>query len=241
MTARRASDRVALVTGASSGPGRQVALGLARLGYGVVVGDPRPGDAASSLADEIAATGRHARALPGDVADKVDVASVFASIEREEGRLDLLLFNAGAWQPPPHAQLTPEDWDECLGRAVTGAFYCSYHARPLLKEAGGQVIHVAFPRTASVATGPASVAARVGRAALRELTRALAEAFAPEVRVNMVSPGPSWDDGEPTAAAPPGQPAGAPGRVGDVMRAVRYLVGASCVSGIDIDLSGGFA
>ena len=237
MARAHTSDRVALVTGGAAGLGRPLVVGLARLGYCVVINGAGP--EVEALADEIAATGRYARTLRADVSDKVDVASMFASIEQQEGRLDLLLYNAGELRPPDHPRLTPEDWDESLGFGLTGAFTCCYHARPLLEEVRGQAILVASPMAEGLSTGPRSIAWRVARAGLRELTRSLAEVFAPQVRVNMVSPG-CLDT--PTGLQAPmasSVPLLRSGHPEEVMGAVRYLLEAAYVTGVDIEVAGG--
>jgi NAD(P)-dependent dehydrogenase (short-subunit alcohol dehydrogenase family) len=239
MARGRASDRVALVTGGTSDLGRPLVMALARLGYGVVINAPDDPEPAAALADEIAGTGRYARALRGDVADRVDVASMFASIEQQEGRLDLLLFRAATWRPPEHDQLTPEDWDEHIGRTLTGAFTCCYHARPLLKEAHGQVVLVASPLNIGLAPGPRSAAWRVGRAGLLELTRSLAVDMAPQVRVNMVSPGWVEDSGPQPPVMVGDVPLLRRGRPEEVVGAVRYLLDACYVTGVNLDVTGG--
>ena len=239
MARGHASDRVALVTGGTGGLGRPVILGLARQGYCLVINAADEAAEAAALADEIAATGRYARTVRGDVADKVDVASMFASVEQEEGRLDLLLFNAGPCRPPEHERLTPEDWEQHIGRTLSGAFTCCYHARPLLQEAHGQAILVASPLHPGLSVGPRSAAWRVGRAGMLELTRALAVDLAPQVRVNMVSPG--WlEDPNPRPAAMAGHvPLVRRGRPDEVVGAVRYLLEASYVTGVNLDVTGG--
>lgn len=234
MARGRTSDRVALVTLGAGELGRPLVLELARQGYSVVIDGAGP--EVRLLADEIAASGRYARTIRGDVSDKVDVASMFASIEQQEGRLDLLLFHSGTHRAPEHDEPTPEDWDELIGRTLTGAFTCCYHARPLLRESRGQVLLVAPPPSRGLYAGPHATAWRVARSGMRELARSLSGVYAPEVRVNLISPGRlGTSDPDQTAVVPLLRP----GRTEDVIGAVRYLLEATWVTGVDLEVAGG--
>ncbi len=234
MARGRTSDRVALVTLGAGELGRPLVIELARQGYSTVIAGPGP--VPRALADEIAASGRYARTLGGDVADKVDVAAMFASIEQQEGRLDLLLFHAGSFRAPEHDEPTPEDWQELIGRALTPAFTCCYHARLLLREARGQVVLVAPPPSRGLYAGPHATAWRVAHGGLRELTRSLAGVYAPNIRVNLISPGRlGTSDPDQTAVVPLLRP----GSTEDVVGALRYLLEASWVTGVDLEVAGG--
>eukprot|EP01136_Pigoraptor_vietnamica_P020732 Opistho-1_new@70013 len=96
--ASESTPRVALVTGAGSGIGRAVALGLLKDGFHVVLSGRRP-EPLAAVADEAKAAGQHAIAIPADVRDEQSVQALFDAIERRFGRLDVLFNNAGVNAP----------------------------------------------------------------------------------------------------------------------------------------------
>ncbi len=139
-----AGDRFALVTGAGRGIGRAAALALARAGWHVAVTGrgPAPLDA---TAREIEALGRRALALVCDVGDPVAVKALFAAVERNFGRLDLL-FNSAGMAPRAIAidELTYEEWKAVVDVNLTGAFLCAQAAVALMKRQnprGGRIIN----------------------------------------------------------------------------------------------------
>ena len=177
MTAQRASEKIALVTGGADGLGTHLVWALARLRYGVVLASPRPDPAAGELVDRIADKGGYSRSMRADIADKVDVAALYASIDQQEGRLDLVVHHLGAGRSTNLRHITPEDWDEALGENLSGVFYSSYHARTLLEEARGQIVNIWNPGALG-ATGRGA-ARQVCRDGLVALTASMAEASAP--------------------------------------------------------------
>ena len=139
-----AGDRFALVTGTGRGIGRAAALALARAGWHVAVTGrgPAPLDA---TAREIEALGRRALALVCDVGDPVAVKALFAAVERDFGRLDLLFNNAGAGAPAVAIdELTYEQWKAVVDVNLTGAFLCAQGAIGMMKRqspCGGRIIN----------------------------------------------------------------------------------------------------
>jgi NAD(P)-dependent dehydrogenase (short-subunit alcohol dehydrogenase family) len=134
----------ALVTGAGSGIGRAVALGLLERGYRVGLSGRR----AEALAETAALAGEnhaHALAVPTDVGDAAQVDALFERIGQAFGRLDLLFNNAGTGAPPvPIDQLTPAQWDRVVAVNLTGAFLCARGAFRLMKAQdpkGGRIIN----------------------------------------------------------------------------------------------------
>jgi len=234
------SARVALVTGAARRLGRHLALALSRLGYGVIVNWRNSEGEAASLVREIVSHGRYARAVRADVADRVDVAALFASVAATEGRLDVLLNNVGNYEPEHARHVTPEDWDECIAANLSGAFYCCYHARAMLEESGGQVISVGYAGIEMLGANPWAMPYQVSKAGLLVMTRSLAEALAPRVRVNMVSPGQLENSVDLPADIPGTIPLGRAGTLEDVAQAMRFLLEASYVTGVNIDVAGGW-
>jgi NAD(P)-dependent dehydrogenase (short-subunit alcohol dehydrogenase family) len=139
-----AGDKFALVTGAGRGIGRAAALALAKAGWHVALAG-RSLEPLATAAREIEALGRRALAHPCDVADPVAVRALFAALEREFGRLDLLFNNAGAGAPAvPLDELTYEQWKAVVDVNLTGAFLCAQGAIRLMKRQsprGGRIIN----------------------------------------------------------------------------------------------------
>jgi NAD(P)-dependent dehydrogenase (short-subunit alcohol dehydrogenase family) len=137
-------ERFALVTGAGSGIGKASALALARTGWDVaLVGRRR--EPLEDVAREITALGRRAVAAPSDVGDPEAVKALFAQIEREFGRLDLLFNNAGRGAPAvPIDELTFAQWTAVVDVNLNGAFLCAQGAFGLMKRQrpqGGRIIN----------------------------------------------------------------------------------------------------
>ena len=139
-----AEAKVALVTGGGSGIGRAVALALAENGYAVVVAGRRQA-ALESVAVDAVRTGLRALAVSTDVRDPVSVKALFARINEEFGRLDLLFNNAGVSAPPaPLEELSYERWKLVVDTNLTGAFLCAQEAVRLMKSQlprGGRIIN----------------------------------------------------------------------------------------------------
>jgi NAD(P)-dependent dehydrogenase (short-subunit alcohol dehydrogenase family) len=137
------AGRVALVTGAGSGIGRAVALGLSAAGYTVALAGRRVG-ALNDTAAQAAAPGR-TLVVPTDVTDPAAVRSLFDRVVAEAGRLDLLFNNAGSGAPPiPLEDLTPAQWQSVVDVNLTGVFLCLQQAFRVMKSQqprGGRIIN----------------------------------------------------------------------------------------------------
>jgi NAD(P)-dependent dehydrogenase (short-subunit alcohol dehydrogenase family) len=177
--------RVALVTGGGQGIGRGIALHLAANGCTVVIFD-LDAEAAIETADE--ANGRIVP-LVGDVSDETAVADLVAQIDRDFGRLDGLVNNAGIAGPftGPPEELRLSDWNRVLAVNLTGPFLLAKHAAPLLRCSGGAIVNIASTRALQSEAHTEAYSASKG--ALVALTHALAVSLGPEVRVNCLSPG----------------------------------------------------
>jgi NAD(P)-dependent dehydrogenase (short-subunit alcohol dehydrogenase family) len=184
--------RVALVTGAATGIGRATALALAGAGAaGVVVNYRSAATAAAEVAEAVRARGAEALAVQADVRDDGAVRAMVAQVERRFGRLDVLVNNAGTtrWIPLTDLEaLTDEVWQEILDVNLLGAFRCTRAAAPLLAETGGVVVNVASISGVLAPATMSSIPYGVAKAGLVHLTRLLAVALAPRVRVNAVAP-----------------------------------------------------
>jgi 3-oxoacyl-[acyl-carrier protein] reductase len=188
--------KVALVTGAARGIGRSSALELARNGYNVVVNFSRSRDAAQAVADEAQALGARTLLAPADVADEAAVLAMVAAIKKDFGRLDALVNNAGTTIPTPPSDLAGldmADWDRVFAVNVGGMFQVTRACVPLLNESASAAI-VNLCSIAGLRPGPQPFPYAASKAAVANLTRTLAGALGPKIRVNAVAPG--WMTGE---------------------------------------------
>jgi len=137
-------DKVAIVTGAGSGIGRQVAIALLEEGYSVALAGRRAEPLAATV-EAAGAVGAKALAVPTDVSDPASVVALFAKTKEAFGRLDLLFNNAGTNTPAiPMEDLTYEQWKAVLDVNLTGAFLCTQQAIKLMKSQepqGGRIIN----------------------------------------------------------------------------------------------------
>ena len=182
---------VAIVTGGGTGIGRAVCEGLGSAGAAaVVVNYSRSAEDAEATAKAVRAMGCEADPVQADVSDEAAVRRMIGAAVDRHGRIDVLVNNAGTTRFIPYPDLdalTDEVWDEILSVNLRGAFYCARAAAPSLKRARGAIVNVTS--IAGVRTGGSSLAYAVSKAALTQLTKGLAVAVAPEVRVNSVAPG----------------------------------------------------
>jgi 3-oxoacyl-[acyl-carrier protein] reductase len=182
---------VAIVTGGGTGIGRAVGESLARAGArAVVVNYSRSADDAEATAAALRALGCEGVPHRASVADEAAVRNMVAETVSRFGRLDVLVNNAGTTRFIPLRDLdalTDEVWDEILAVNLKGTFYCCRAAAPALREARGAIVNVAS--IAALRASGSSIPYGVSKAAILQLTRSLASALAPEVRVNAVAPG----------------------------------------------------
>lgn len=188
----RAESRVALVTGAATGIGRACAMRFARLGFDVVINYSRSEAEANETAALVAAAGQRAWLHRCDVSDDAAVRRMLAEVESEFGRLDVLVNNAGTTSFVDHRDLegmTEEKWDRILAVNLKGPFFCIRAAAPLLRQGeGGAVVNISS--VAGLSGQGSSIAYCASKGALNTLTKSLARALAPHIRVNAVCPGP---------------------------------------------------
>jgi NADP-dependent 3-hydroxy acid dehydrogenase YdfG len=182
------ANRVAVVTGASSGIGAATGRALAREGYAVALGARRE-DRINELADEISTAGGKALAIPTDVADPDSARSLIETTQAELGSVDVLINNAGVMLLGPLLGADLEHWQRMVNVNVLGLMYCTHAALPIMQEqGGGHIVNVS------------SVAGRVARfgSGVYNLTKfgvgAFSESLRQEgvgygVRVTIVEPG----------------------------------------------------
>jgi NAD(P)-dependent dehydrogenase (short-subunit alcohol dehydrogenase family) len=236
------ASRVAVVTGGARRLGRHLSLALAARGYRLIIIYRSSADEAQALAGEIRASGGQARPLQVDVAARHEVAAAFADIAAVEGRVDLLVNNVGNYNPQDVTRLDPEVWDETIGANLSGAYYCCHHALMLMPN-GGNIINIGMAGLEGIRANTRGADYYVSKTGLLVLTRALAAGYAArQIRVNMVSPGQL--DNSIDLPAPEEMPRWVPlGRAGtmeDIAQAMGYLLDAGYVTGVNIDVAGGY-
>ena len=139
----RLKDKIAVVTGASRGVGRAIALAYAREGANMVVNYASNEAAADQVVREIEALGRKAVKIQGDVARKEEASAVIQGAKDHFGRLDILVNNAGFSKPAMLLKMTEEQWDQVVDLHLKGAFLCTQAAAQLMKEQkSGKMINV---------------------------------------------------------------------------------------------------
>lgn len=180
---------VALVTGGSRGIGAATATLLGRRGFAVAVNFRRDEQAAAAVTAAIARDGGQAIAIQADVSDSRQAPRLADQVVAQWGRLDVLINNAGHYDPAAVEQITPAQWDRMLAVHLTGAFLCVRAALPYLKQSRQAAI-VNVSSTAGLTGGTSGVHYAAAKGGLLALTKALARELAPHgIRVNAVVPG----------------------------------------------------
>ena len=186
------NGRVALVTGGAGGIGGAVVRRLAKAGISAVaVNYRRSAKEAEALALEIERAGVKAMAVQADVQNDGQVRAMIDKIGAQFGRLDILLNNAGVTQWVKVSDLeglTDAIWDEILDVNVKGAFRCARAAAKLLEANSGMIVNVSSISGVLSPSTMSSLAYGTAKAALIHLTKGLAVALAPKIRVNCVAP-----------------------------------------------------
>jgi len=183
------SGQAALVTGASRGIGRALALGLAHAGADVALA-ARPSDDLDSVAAEVQALGRRALVVHLDVTNRpTAIAETVSQIANDLGRLDVLINNAGVEQVCDSLEVDEALWDRILDTNLKGAFFCAQAVARRMTESGGGAVLNVCSLTSAVGV-PTAVPYGSSKSGLLGMTRALAAEWAPRnIRVNGIAPG----------------------------------------------------
>ena len=237
------NNRIALVTGASRGIGRAIALALANAGAGIAVNYRERAEEAASVVEAIQRMGGRAVAIAADVSIAGAVQSMISTVEERLGPIDILVNNAGTAIMRGLDDITEEDFDLTIAVNLKSAFLCTQAVLPTMRARGwGRIVNISSIG-ARLGAGSVSVAYGAAKAGLEGLTRAYALRLAPEgVTVNAVAPGLiDTEMGKPLIEA--GVAARIPvGRVGtgdDIAQAVLLLVQDTYITGQTLAVNGG--
>ncbi len=239
-------DKVAIITGASQGIGRDTALALAEAGAKVAVA-ARNEEKLAALAKEIVAAGGEAFAVKMDVADAEQVKSGFKAVLEKFGRLDILVNNAAITRDGLALRMKADDWDAVIRTNLTGAHFCTQQAlATMMRARAGRIINISSVVAEMGNAGQANyVAAKAG---LIGLTKAIAMEIATRnITVNAVSPGfvetPMTDvlSAEVKENLKTRIPLGRMGSPRDVAAAIVFLASdeAGYITGHVLDVNGG--
>jgi 3-oxoacyl-[acyl-carrier protein] reductase len=238
--------RVAIVTGAAQGIGREIAETLARHGADVAVADLDPGRS-KETADAIGKLGRKALIVKVNVADWNEAKGMVDQVVKEWGKIDILVNNAGITRDGLLLRMKEEDWNLVLQVNLHGTFHCTKAAlSPMTKQRYGRIVNIASIVGAMGNAGQANYAA--SKAAVIGFTKTVAREYASRmVTVNAVAPGfidTAMTQGLPADVKETLQkqiPLGRLGQPSDVAEAVRFLVSdeAGYITGQVLHVNGG--
>jgi len=186
------SRKVALVTGSATGIGRACAIRFAKLGFDVVVNFSKSETEARETLAAVEAEGVNGLLVQCNIGDDTAVREMMVAIERKLGGLDVLVNNAAMTHFVPHPDLeamSEDKWDQILQVNLKGTFFCIRAAVPLLKKRQGANI-VSISSVAGINGDGSCIAYAASKGAVNTLTKSLARALAPELRINAVCPGP---------------------------------------------------
>lgn len=236
--------RLVLVTGAARRIGAAIARSLHAAGWDLALHYHHSAQAMQALCAELEASRPGSTlAVQGDLADPAVPAALVQAVLDGRGRLDALVNNASLFHATPLEQTSAAQWDDFMAVNARAPFLLCQAAAPVLAEARGAIVNLADYYAVHPAANAVAYAA--SKAALVAVTRGLALALAPNVRVNAIAPGPiCWPEGESGdadhAAILARTPLGRSGEPADIAAAVRWLlVDGGYVTGQVIGVDGG--
>ncbi len=186
---QRLRQQVAIVTGASRGIGRAIALSLAAEGANVVVNYASSSSAAKEVVEEIEAAGGSAIAIPADVSDVTQVDTLVNTVVDKWKRIDILVNNAGITRDTLLLRMKPEDWQAVIDLNLTGVFLCTKAvSKIMLKQRSGRIVNIASVAGQMGNPGQANYSA--AKAGAIGFTKTVAKELASRgIIVNAVAPG----------------------------------------------------
>ena len=237
---RSLAGKVALVTGSAKRLGKAVALRLAAEGADLVIHHGNSHADAMETVAEIEKLGRRGLALSADLRKVDEIRRLFVAVAKGLGRLDILVNSAANFLPASIVSTTEEIWDASLDTNLKAGFFCAQAAAPLLRRTKGAIVN--FADVGGLMGWPGYIPHSISKAGVVMLTKVLAKALAPDVRVNAIAPGTITMPGDPPewqadfVKLAPLQRTGAPSDIAD---AVAYLVQAEFLTGHTLVLDGG--
>jgi 3-oxoacyl-[acyl-carrier protein] reductase len=234
------ANRCALVTGASRGIGRAIALALAEAGAAVAVNYVQRKQEADAVADAIRALGGSAIAVRADVSNAAEVAAMVTAVERDLGRIDILVNNAGVAPHRSLDDLTEADFDRTLAVNLKSAFLCTQAALPAMRaRRWGRIVNISSG--AARGAGVVGVDYNAAKAGMEGLTRGYAARLVKEgITVNAVAPALIATDMLPAPAEAAAKvPLGRLGLPEEVAQAVLMTIGNAYMTGQTVAVNGG--
>lgn len=233
--------RAALVTGGARRVGKAIAVALAERGADIIVHHSAGSDEAGRTASELRALGVQVAVLQADLTDVAAAVSLPERAAAAFGRLDILVNSAAMMTRTPIGEVTPAQWEAMFALNIRAPFFIAQSAAPLLRAHDGVIVNIAD--LAAYETWPAYVPHAITKAGVVQMTRGLARALAPKVRVNAVAPGAvllpdEWEQDVADRLVST-TPLGRLGSAADVAQAVVYLCEASYVTGEVLIVDGG--
>ncbi|KPK56852.1 MAG: hypothetical protein AMS21_12325, partial [Gemmatimonas sp. SG8_38_2] len=216
--------------------------GLAESGADVAIHHHSSPELAEEARREIGDLGKRAEVFKSDLTNPAQIAELFGDVDDAFGSLDILVNSAAVFGRKPVLEITPDDWDHTIDLNLRGTFFCSQCAARLMKRQGSGVI-INISDVAAFQPWPGYAHYGISKAGVHMMTRVLARALAPEIRVNAVAPGPVLPPdstdleersrmAEMTALKRLGSP-------DDVVSAVLFLVESDYITGETIVVDGG--
>lgn len=234
------TERFALVTGGAVRLGRAISEGLAEHGMNVAVHYHNSSAAAADAVAAVASRGRRAVALQADLREAEECQTLVERVISDFGALDVVVNSAASFTPTRVGETTSEVWDEVFALNVRAPFLISQAAAPHLRDSGS-IVNIAD--LAGIQAWPSYLAHGTAKAALIHLTRTLARALGPRLRVNAVAPGavllPEGYSERASDRLVSETPLGRLGEPRHVVDAVRYLIDAQFVTGSLLIVDGG--
>lgn len=233
-------ERVALVTGGARRLGAALSRALARRGYRVAIHHRQSFAEAEALVREIEGGGGSAQAFVADLTRPEAPAALVHDVAATCGRLDVIVNSAANMRRTPVGSVTVEQWDEIFSLNLRAPFFAAQAAAAVMGE-GGVIVNIAD--LAAFETWGGYIPHGMSKAAVVQMTRALARALAPAIRVNAIAPGvvllpEGWEDAsaERLASTTPLRRLGGPD---DVVHALEYFLDATYVTGEVLVVDGG--
>jgi pteridine reductase len=232
----------ALVTGAAHRLGKAIALRLAREGYAIGLHYHQSGPAAEETQREIQSLGVPVTLLRADLSQPAEIEGMFAEIRAAGLPLRIVVNSAGIMRPSSVRDISVEEWDQTLAVNLRAPLLCAQAGARLMEKSGGVIINITD--VGARKTWSSYAAYSVSKAGLEALTRLLARALAPKIRVNAVAPGlilPSDglrpQDWQRLVERTPLKQAGSPE---DIAEAVLFLVRNGYITGETLVVDGGY-